>query len=293
LEVTVARIRKLSLRRTLFVLPNLFSVGSSFCGFYSMMLAAQAQRPWDYWAAAWLIALGAILDGVDGRVARLTRTQSAFGLQLDSLSDAITFGVAPAWLVYHWGLSSMGIAGFAIAFVFAACTSIRLARFNVQAQQHSGGGFSYFTGLPSPIAAAILAGVVAVHAGYLERFGVAAGSQWAVALMTVALGGLMVSDIRFRSYKGLRMSPKVVASLLLTIAGTIAVASLTRVELALLAAGTGYVTFQLAASVVRFERRLARGRSVAAPVAVLAETEDEEPVADEAEDADDERPARV
>src|SRR5260221_10203387 len=123
----------MKLRKLLFVLPNLFTVSSIFCGFYAATLCTGEASPAQLYQAALAIFFGIFFDGFDGRVARLTKTQSQFGMELDSLADVITFGAAPALVVYRWALQPLGIAGIFIAFLFAACGALRLPRFNVLA----------------------------------------------------------------------------------------------------------------------------------------------------------------
>src|SRR5471030_1552745 len=126
-----------NLRKLMFVLPNLFTVSSIFCGIYSITLSAGEPTGDNFYRAAVAIFFGSFFDAFDGRVARMTRTQSDFGVELDSLADVISFGVAPAILVYKWALSSMGTAGMVICAIYAACGAIRLARFNVLAHSET------------------------------------------------------------------------------------------------------------------------------------------------------------
>src|SRR5689334_6823759 len=127
------RRRKFDLQRAMFVLPNLFTVSSIFCGFYAITLCLDAPEPIHLYNAALAIFFGMFFDMADGRVARLTKTQSDFGVQLDSLADVVSFGVAPAVLLWRWALSSLGITGLVIGFIYVACGALRLARFNVLA----------------------------------------------------------------------------------------------------------------------------------------------------------------
>src|SRR5258707_2003519 len=145
---------RVNLRKLMFVLPNLFTVSSIFCGVYSITLAAGESTGDNFYRAAVAIFFGSFFDAFDGRVARLTRTQSEFGVELDSLADVISFGVAPAILVYKWALAGMGITGIIIASIYAACGAIRLARFNGLSHPESGSP-RYFVGLPIPLAAGI------------------------------------------------------------------------------------------------------------------------------------------
>jgi CDP-diacylglycerol--serine O-phosphatidyltransferase len=123
-----------NLRKLMFVLPNLFTVSSIFCGVYSITVSAGETGGDGFYRAAIAIFFGNFFDAFDGRVARLTRTQSEFGVELDSLADVVTFGVAPAILVYKWALASLGTLGIVICAAYAACGAIRLARFNVLAR---------------------------------------------------------------------------------------------------------------------------------------------------------------
>ena len=180
------------MRRGVYALPALFTAGNILCGYLS--LDASGRGAYEY--AAILIFAAAFLDGVDGRVARLTGTTSAFGEQLDSLADVVSFGVAPAFLVYHWGLSGFGRAGLLVSFLFVVCGASRLARFNVQLHVVDK---RWFVGLPIPSAAGALCGLIwAVPSPALTDtlravfFGV-----------TAVLAFLMVSTFRYRSFKDL------------------------------------------------------------------------------------------
>src|SRR5437762_439008 len=149
-----------NLRKLMFVLPNLFTVSSIFCGIYSITLCTGDAGFGDqFFRAAIAIFFGNFFDAFDGRVARMTKTQSEFGVELDSLADVITFGVAPAILVYKWALFGLGTMGMVICAIYAACGAIRLARFNVLA--HSEAGVQrFFVGLPIPLAAGTLVSLV-------------------------------------------------------------------------------------------------------------------------------------
>jgi len=201
------RRRRLDLRKTLFLLPNMITLSSVFCGFYSMTLASRAVAPDDYHRAALLIVFSMFFDMLDGRVARMTKTQSAFGLQIDSLADVVAFGAAPALLMYHWALDAYGIVGVGAAFVYVACGAIRLARFNVLSTDVSGAPTKpgkYIVGLPIPGAAGVLVSlVVASNAAHVIPRGVVLG-------VTIGLGLLMVSNVRFRSFKDIRLNPRTV-----------------------------------------------------------------------------------
>ncbi|WP_127477794.1 CDP-diacylglycerol--serine O-phosphatidyltransferase [Sulfurivermis fontis] len=185
--------------RGIYLLPNLFTTAALFAGFYAIVAAMNGQ----YVAAPVAIYIAMVLDGIDGRVARLTNTQSAFGAEYDSLSDMVSFGLAPALVVYSWALESLGKVGWLAAFIYAAAAALRLARFNTQVHVADK---RFFQGLASPSAAAIVAGLVWVsHDLGLEG----ETMRWVAFVLTLAAGLLMVSNIRYHSFKGLDLRGKV------------------------------------------------------------------------------------
>lgn len=186
-------------RKGIYLLPNLFTTACLFAGFYAIV-AAMHNR---FEAAAVAIFIAMVMDGLDGRVARLTNTQSAFGAQYDSLADMISFGLAPALVVYVWALSGLGKVGWLAAFIYTACAALRLARFNIQIGVADK---RYFTGLASPAAAATVAGLVWL--GHDWQFSGKAIMIFA-ALITLAIGFLMVSTFRYRSFKDIDLKGKV------------------------------------------------------------------------------------
>jgi CDP-diacylglycerol--serine O-phosphatidyltransferase len=185
--------------RGIYLLPNLFTTAALFAGFYAIVAAMQGQ----FEKAAVAVFVAMVLDGLDGRVARWTNTQSEFGAEYDSLSDMVSFGLAPSLVMYQWSLSSLGKLGWLAAFIYAAGAALRLARFNTQV------GIAdkrFFQGLPSPSAAAIVAGAVWVGAD----FGlVGTDFRWASFVLTLAAGVLMVSNIRYHSFKDFDLKGKV------------------------------------------------------------------------------------
>lgn len=185
--------------RGIYLLPNLFTTGCLFAGFYAIV-AAMGGR---FESAAVAIFIAMIMDGLDGRVARLTNTQSAFGAEYDSLADMVSFGLAPALVVYVWALSDMGKLGWLAAFVYTAGTALRLARFNTQAGSPDK---RYFQGLASPAAAAVMAGMVWVGQDYLIE---GRSVSYLVFVITIMVGMLMVSNVRYRSFKDLDLKGKV------------------------------------------------------------------------------------
>ena len=202
------RIRDRSrLRTSLSIVPSLFTIGNIFCGYYSIISTLRGN--WDY--AAILIGIGYILDGLDGRIARLTHTTSDFGLQLDSIADVITFGVAPAMLAFSWGFgASEGIEGSAAhhvhqlgslaSFAFVVCGALRLARFNLQAKKPlETSAKRYFVGLPIPAGAGMIAAVV--H--FFKTPTLMVGSAFLLSLLLLLVAFLMISTVRYASFKEL------------------------------------------------------------------------------------------
>ena len=185
--------------RGIYLLPNLFTTGGLFAGFFAIIAASQGR----YAAACIAIFVAAILDGIDGRVARLTNTQSEFGVQYDSLADLVSFGMAPALVMYHWALVSMrldgstpGKIGWLVAFLYAACAALRLARFNSQVATVDK---RWFIGLASPAAAGLMASFVWT----CHEFGWTGEELRFVALaVTIVAALLMVSRLRYNSFKG-------------------------------------------------------------------------------------------
>jgi len=175
----------------IYLLPNLLTTGGLFSGFYAVVASMNG----SFIAASAAIFVAMIFDGLDGRVARLTNTQSAFGAEYDSMSDMLSFGIAPALIAYNWGLSELGKIGWLAAFIYVAGAALRLARFNTMIGKVDK---RYFQGLASPAAAAILAGMVWLGAEY-ELNGHDYGAV--VALITILSGSLMVSNFRYHSFK--------------------------------------------------------------------------------------------
>jgi CDP-diacylglycerol---serine O-phosphatidyltransferase len=201
------RIRNLDLKKTLFVLPNLVTLGSVFCGVAAIQLVGGSDvTPATLIRASQLILVAMVFDLLDGRVARMTRTQSAFGLQLDSLADVVSFGVAPAMLAYAWGLGNYPNLGLFASFFYVGCGAIRLARFNVLASTATGQPAKpgrYMVGLPIPAAAGMLVSLVMTNPSsvtFFEHNGLA----YIPFGIVLALSLLMVSTIPFRSFKDLR-----------------------------------------------------------------------------------------
>lgn len=182
--------------RGIYLLPNLFTTAGLFCGFYAIVAAINGQ----FVAAANSILLAGVFDIMDGKIARLTHSSSAFGIQYDSLSDLTSFGLAPGLLVYLWGLHEFGRIGWVASFIYVACAALRLARFNVQTGTQDK---RYFRGLPTPAAAGLLATTVLFYHEVQTLLGHPLEVGRPVWFVAVAYGVafLMVSNIRYRSFK--------------------------------------------------------------------------------------------
>jgi len=182
-------------RRGIYILPNLFTTAALFAGFYAIVQAMNGR--FEHSAVAIFIAM--VFDGLDGRVARLTHTQSAFGAEYDSLSDMVSFGAAPSLVVYEWALKGMGKLGWIAAFVYCACAALRLARFNTNIDIIDK---RYFQGLPSPAAAALVAGLVWVmlDLGYTGE-----EARWYACVLTIFAGVTMVSNVKYWSGKDINL----------------------------------------------------------------------------------------
>ena len=200
-------------RKGIYILPNLFTLAALFGGFYAVVMAMNGR--FDLAAAGVFCAM--VLDSLDGRVARMTNTQSAFGEQMDSLSDMVSFGAAPALIAYVWSLKELGRWGWIAAFVYCSCAALRLARFNVNTAVVDK---RYFQGLPSPAAAALVAGFIWL----LNDMGVR-GEQVPWVMFGVALyaGLTMVTNVPFYSFKDVQMKKSVPFAVIVLIALGIAV----------------------------------------------------------------------
>ena len=209
--------------RGVYVLPALFTLGNIFCGYLALDAAVAA----EFYRAATLLFVAGILDGLDGRVARLTGATSAFGEQLDSLADVVSFGVAPAFLAYRWGLFGFERIGIAVSFLFIVCGACRLARFNVQIGTVDK---RYFVGLPIPAGAAAITGIIWVHPAPLPSIGWKLG--YLAFVLVVAF--LMISTFRYRSFKDVDLKSRR-GVFLVPIFGAVIAAVAWRPELALTA----------------------------------------------------------
>jgi CDP-diacylglycerol---serine O-phosphatidyltransferase len=243
------------MRKGIYLLPNLITLSSMFSGFYSILASFNA----DYERAAWAILIASVFDVLDGWVARLTRTATRFGIEIDSLSDAISFGVAPGVLVYSWSLQSFGKVGWMAAFFVVACAALRLARFNVQMGSEEK---KHFTGLPSPASALMLATTVLAYQEIidflkqmqLERLAEMLSLDYWVLAMTVLVAGLMVSNITYHSLKEANLKERRPFGLLVGIVALLAVV-VSHPALVLFLISLAYVTMGIGEALYRLLRR--------------------------------------
>lgn len=203
-------------RRGIYLLPNLFTTAALFAGFYAIVAGINGR----FAEAAIAIYVAMVLDGADGRIARLTNTQSAFGAEYDSLSDVVSFGLAPALVAYLWSLQALGKIGWVVAFFYVAATALRLARFNTQVGTADK---RFFQGLPCPMAAAVMAGLIWFASEYdLDGRAVVSFTFGVTAVTAI----LMVSNIRFHSFKELDLKGRVpFVTVLVVVLGFVLVSS--------------------------------------------------------------------
>lgn len=234
---------------------NLFTCASLFCGLYSVMWSADAE-PGDtksFFTAALLIIFAGIFDGLDGRVARLTKTESEFGVQLDSLVDVVSFGVAPGVLLYKWGLEAYGQFGFAVAFLFTVCGTFRLARFNLhQEKKKEALSRKYSEGLTITSAGSMVAALVLHHSKILAT---EVTNHLSVLLLALVLAYLMISTIRYRTFKEFRLSPASIAGLAAAAGTVIFVLAVYDITMLLVVIGGTYIASGLLEEVFIFASR--------------------------------------
>jgi len=279
---------QINLRKAMFVLPNLFTVSSIFLGFYALVLCAGDATPQQLYQAALAIFFAMFFDAFDGRVARMTKTQSDFGVQLDSLADVMSFGAAPALLVYKWALAPLGFFGLFVSFAFAACGALRLARFNVLAQRGDKGSSLFFVGLPIPLAAGTIVAIVIAH---FKQFGQAtnAADRLPVALVVILLSFLMVSTVRYRTFKDAHVSPRSLAVMgFLTLTG-LAVGWATRASFVLVIYMAAYIVMGLAESLFFHVRRIPELARLSPAVRAELEADEALEPSDEEDDDKEER----
>lgn len=230
-------------RRGTYILPACFTIANLFCGFFSLVEVSRGR----FDRAAILIVAAAILDGLDGRIARLTNTTSEFGLEFDSMADIVSFGVAPAFLAYRWALLPLGRLGWLTAFLFVICAATRLARFNIQ---HGSVDRRWFIGLPSPPAAVSIASIAFAFPEIPTERWISGG----LALTMAAVALLMVSRVRYRSFKDLDLRNRRSYTVVLPLAAGL-VAVMTHPKGALLVMSATYLVSGLAALAVSLVER--------------------------------------
>ena len=244
----------------IYVLPNLMTTANLFCGFYAVILAIKGQMVY----AAWTIVAAAVFDLLDGRLARLTRATSKFGAEYDSLCDLVSFGMAPAIMMYQWALQPFGRIGWLACFLYCACGALRLARFNVQANIVEK---NYFQGLPIPMAAGIVASAVLAFQD-LEWDPVGHPGLLGV---TILLAIVMVSTFRYRSFKDLDLKERLPFRYLVMGLAVIAVIA-TRPEVMLFLVFLGYAVLGAVFGVFRLGKNVKKIRpSVYSPIRQLQE----------------------
>jgi CDP-diacylglycerol---serine O-phosphatidyltransferase len=212
------------MRKGIYILPNMITLSSMFAGFYSIIASFNS----DYERAAWAILIATVFDGLDGWVARMTHTATRFGIEMDSLADVISFGVAPGVLIYTWTLSSFGRVGWLGSFFLVACGALRLARFNVQMGSTEK---KHFSGLPIPASAMVIATTVLAYdelIGILDRMKMSwleevVGKDYWVLAMTFVLAGLMVSTVTYHSPKEANLKERRPFRMLVAVAAFLAV----------------------------------------------------------------------
>jgi CDP-diacylglycerol--serine O-phosphatidyltransferase len=240
---------KVDLKKSLFILPNLFTLSSVLCGYNAILILSDQPTSDDFYRAALLIVFALFFDGIDGRVARLTKTQSAIGVQLDSLADVISFGAAPAILVYHWSLFELGTAGMFIGFLYLAAGAVRLARFNVTSTGDDGEPErpgKYTQGLPIPAAAGILISIVVAN----HLTGKLPFSPYLISLLVLALSVFMVSAMPFRSFKDLRLNLRTVLFISVALGVTVWIALTIHPSMALVWLLAAYVIIGIVESLI-------------------------------------------
>lgn len=252
--------RKIDLKKSIFLLPNIITLCSIFCGFHAIATTAMAPAGStgdEFYRASLYLVFALFFDMLDGRVARLTKTQSAFGLQIDSLADVISFGVAPGLLVYKWSLYQRDTVGIVVCFIFVGAGAVRLARFNVLSTDESGKPSKpskYIVGLPVPGAAGILMSLIIANHTIHGPFG---DAKYVLPLIGLVcfLAFLMVSTIKFRSFKDLKLNGRTVALVFFAVGSSAVVMVQTKPAFVLVWLLGFYIVIGLIETVIQLVRR--------------------------------------
>jgi CDP-diacylglycerol--serine O-phosphatidyltransferase len=231
----------------LFILPNAFTLASVFCGVYAIIHAGESSSPEALYQAAIALMFAGFFDTIDGRIARLTRTQSEFGMELDSLADIVSFGVAPAVVMHKWALWAFGPLGLMVSFMFCACGAIRLARFNVLARKGQG-STGHFVGLPIPLASGML---MALLMAFFHVYTTFAQRHVTALWLTVLLSLLMVSNISYPSFKKGAGSKVQLALAALSFVALVVFAVFVNAGTGFLVVLSSYIAFGIVRAVIR------------------------------------------
>lgn len=243
--------KNFELHKALFILPNAFTLGSIFFGLYAILNTINNNTPETLYASCMAVFFAGICDMFDGRVARLTKTQSDFGVEFDSLADVISFGVAPSVIMYKWALFSLDKWGIFYATIFASCGAIRLARFNVLSRREESDN-NFFVGLPIPIAASMLIALVVAH--FHLRQGVELSNLPIIALMII-LSWLMISNVNFWTFKNIKFGSKSVYALLLVFILLFIIGKKYHISLAFLIIISVYISAGLSRQLIKLINR--------------------------------------
>lgn len=281
----------MKLRKAIFVLPSLITLSSVFASFYAIILAFDPINERSLYLASIAIFYAMVFDGLDGRVARMTKTQSDFGMQLDSLADAISFGIAPAILVYRWGLNSLGLLGMIISFVYVAAGISRLAKFNVL-EITGMANKNHFSGMPIPLGAGLIIGVIMTYYQlrgvnyFLDDKQIQQPLGWQIGLSVFVLitSYLMVSNIPFKNFKHLKYNKKVIAIILFVFVVLGFVTIKFKPAFTLLSFSLAYITYNILTELVKFRQRRYHPSLVKDPEFVKQELLEEELIEEECED---------
>lgn len=239
----------------IYVLPNLFTISSLMLGIYAIISASSGTVK-GLFSAAIAICFSILFDSMDGRVARFTKTESLFGMQLDSLADLVAFGVAPAFLLYKWDLYNVGILGIAASAMFATCGALRLARFNVIALKNSKQSSEYFIGLPIPGAAGIVVSLfLTMNNNSSSTILFTLNSPINMVILTAVISYLMVSNIRYPTFKHIRPTPRNFSITVLILIATVYVSIVINLPVALFSLIGIYTLLGPVMEVVLYKKR--------------------------------------